>query len=184
MAEKERLVFSPSVEGLFVRGVGSKLTLAIRNEIRAVGIDLDKPLLAAYPVDTYHRAINIVAQRVYPELTAEKAHFEIGSRMIYGLVETLIGKGLVGFAKVVGPRRSLMKVATTSKTSTNFSQNEAREIGPNEVEIIAYPYVGLPELMQGAMVASAEVAGAKNARCDISSWDPKSEKLVLRVRWD
>lgn len=181
---KERLMFSPTVEGLFVRAVGNRLTPAIRNEIRAVGIDLDKPLLAAYPVDQYQRAVTIVANRLYPELPPERAHFEIGKRTVYGLIETVIGKGLGAFAKMVGPRRSLLRVAITSKTSTNFNIVDAQEISPNEIEITSTNYVGRPQLMQGCMVAAAEVAGAKNAACEIVSFDSSAERLVLRVRWD
>ncbi len=49
MAPTEQIEFSQSVEGLFIKGLGSTLTPVMRDQLRAKGLDLDRPLRPGYP---------------------------------------------------------------------------------------------------------------------------------------
>ena len=53
----EPVVFTPSVESLFVHGL--RLSFPAREELRALGLDLDRPLLPSYPLATWERAVKV-----------------------------------------------------------------------------------------------------------------------------
>ena len=60
----ERLIFSPTVEALLLRGVGDRMTPALEEGIRVLGIDIKKALLPAYPVDTWLKVLDLVGKTV------------------------------------------------------------------------------------------------------------------------
>ena len=61
----EKLWFSQAIEGLFIRGLGARLTPDVRAKISAEGIDLGK-LQPAYPIEQIHRAARAVLPTLWP----------------------------------------------------------------------------------------------------------------------
>lgn len=178
----ERSVFAPTVEGL-VRGVGSALTDATRAELRALGIDLDRPLKPGYPAVMWHRALEIIAREVYPGVSPSEAHFKMGLRTVHGLNDTLLGKAMLAMLRVIGPRRALQRLPVNAKIGTNFVVWSLTELSPNEVELVGAPFMGYAEVMQGAVFALIELAGGPNPRVDITEYDRGAERMVLRASW-
>jgi uncharacterized protein (TIGR02265 family) len=183
MNTPERLVFSPSVEALVVRGVGAKMTPALKAELGTLGFNLDKPLLPAYPSDDWQKAVDAIARALHPELSMGEAQRKLGESTVYGFEQTVLGKAMVALSRIIGPRRALHRFPTMSRSSNNFSRMEAREVAPNDFELICEPYVGWPEYVQGCIRAVVDVCGGKEARVDLVSHSPETERIVLRATW-
>ncbi len=181
MSHPERLVFAPSVEGLLVKGL--ELTPETLGELRALGIDLGRPLLPAYPAELWHRALHLVAERVYPTLSLPEAYRRMGERTVYGLDGTLLGKAMLAMARVIGPRRMLVRLPNSVKSGSNFAQLDAKELAPNAFLLTSQPYMGYGEFMQGSVSAAIDIAGAKQGSVEIVEYDRPAEKLVLRASW-
>ncbi len=179
----ERLVFSSSVEGLLKYGLAGRMTPELKDGLKELGINLDRPLLPAYPSSQWMSAVELVAKQIYPELPEAEAHFKLGESQVFGIMDTFLGKGLGAFARLAGPKRSLLRFPSTSKTSTNFSKMEARELGPNEVEITSHPYEGRPEYLLGCVSGAIIIAGGKDPKVRIISHDKKAERAVLAATW-
>src|SRR4051794_26244070 len=109
MATPERLVFSPSVEALLMRGVGNQMTPGLKAQLRNVGIDLDRPLLPAYPSDTWQTAVGVIAKTLHPHLSMGQAQWKLGESTVYGFEQTVLGKAMVALSKLIGPRRALLR---------------------------------------------------------------------------
>lgn len=180
MNKSERLVFSTSVEGL-VKGL--VLEPPVRAELRTLGIDVDRPLLPAYSAELWHRALHLVAQRVYPTLSIAEAYRKMGERTVYGMEDTLLGKATLAMAKLVGPRRMLLRLPNSAKSGSNFAQLEVRELAPNEFLLTSHPYMGYAEFMQGSVRAAIEICGAPKGTVEIVEHDRVTEKLVMRATW-
>jgi uncharacterized protein (TIGR02265 family) len=178
----ERAVFAPTVEGL-VRGLGSKLSEPTLAELRKLGLDLDQPLKPGYPALMWHQALKLIAAEVYPGLTAEEAHFQMGARTVSGLDETLVGKAMLGLIRLIGPRRALQRLPTSSKVGTNFMTVTLTEQGPTDVLLTSHPFMGYAEVMQGSVHSILTVAGAKDPRVEIVEYDRGTERMTLRVQW-
>lgn len=179
----ERLVFANSIEGLFIRGVGPQLTPEIRTELRKVGIDVEKPLLPAYPSQTYQRAIDVLVTHLHPKLSVGEAQFKLGERAVFGVTDTFVGRSGIAFAKLIGTKRSLMRFPVSSMSSTNFAKMEAREVGPQSIEIVTCPIDGHIEFLKGCVSAVVVLTGGKDPTFDVTDHDVKAERAVLRVSW-
>ncbi|MDQ3263688.1 MAG: DUF2378 family protein [Myxococcota bacterium] len=182
MNPAERFVFAPTVEGL-VRGVGAQLNGTTKSELRELGIDLDRPLKPGYPAVMWHRALEVIARDVCPGLEASEAHFRLGSRTVYGLDDTLVGKAMLAMIRLIGPRRTLLRLPTSAKIGTNFVGLTLTELAPNDFELVSRPFMGYAEVMQGSVHAVIEISGAPNPRVDIVDYDRTAEQMTLRAKW-
>lgn len=183
MKADERLVFSPSVEALLIRGVGEQLTDEMREQVREMGIDLSRPLLPAYSTGVWNRVVDHIAVSLHPDRPMAEAQYALGQSTVYGFERTTLGKAMVAVSKLIGPRRALLRFAGSSRSSNNYSSMEAREISPNEIEMIANPFEGDPEYVRGCLCALIDLTGGKNGDVEVISHDREQERLVLRARW-
>ncbi len=180
MNKSERLVFSTSVEGLMK---GMALEASVRAELRELGIDVDRPLLPAYPAELWHRALHLIAQRVHPTMSIAEAYRRMGERTVYGMEDTLLGRATLAMAKLVGPRRMLLRLPNSAKSGSNFARLEVQELSPTEFLLTSQPYMGYAEFMQGSVRAAIEICGAPKGTVEIVDHDRRTEQLVLRASW-
>jgi uncharacterized protein (TIGR02265 family) len=180
---QERLVFSPSVEALLMRGVGHRMTPGLQEQLRELGIDLGKPLLPAYPTEVWERAVEVVARALHPDLSMAEAQWKLGESTVYGFEQTVLGKAMVALSKLIGPRRALLRFPTMSKSSNNYSSMSLRELAANDFEVVCEPFVGWSEYVQGCIRAVLDVTGAKDPRVELVSHAREAERIVLRASW-
>src|SRR5688572_15546545 len=109
-APTEEVIFAGAVEGLFFKGLGERVTPELQEELKAIGIDLTRDLLPAYPRKVWNAAIPIAAQHAFPMLDVSQAHIRLGRAIIDGFKRTLLGSALAGMAKVLGPMRTLARM--------------------------------------------------------------------------
>jgi uncharacterized protein (TIGR02265 family) len=76
-------------EGLFIRAL--KVRGPICQRLAAVGFDCQK-MEPTYPVDVWRKSVQVAATEYYPTLPLNEAQFQLGSRMLQGYLETLVGK--------------------------------------------------------------------------------------------
>lgn len=183
MQQQERLVFSPSVEALLIRGVGDRLTPQLKRELVKLGFDIDQPLLPAYSATAWQKAVDLIATELYPDVSMPQAQRSLGESTVHGFERTTLGKAMVAVSKLIGSRRALMRFAGSSRSSNNYSRMEARELSPNEIEFLCMPYDGWPEFVAGCLTALVEMTGGKSPKSTIVSHDRDTERLVLRISW-
>jgi uncharacterized protein (TIGR02265 family) len=183
MNTPERLIFSASVEALLLRGVAGKITPRLDQQLRELGIDLSRPLLPAYPSATWQKAVDLVAQEVHPGVPMGEAQKLLGASTVYGWEQTLVGKAMFAITKLYGPRRLLLRFPVMSRSSNNFSSMQAKELGPNQVELTCYPYEGHPSYVVGCIQAVATVAGAREPKVEVTQHDTQGERITLQVSW-
>ncbi len=183
MSSPERLVFSPSVEALLVRGVGDRMTPQLQERLRALGIDVGKPLLPAYPLDKWQEAVDAVAAALYPGVAMKEAQWKLGESTVLGFEKTMLGKAMVGVSRVIGPRRALLRFPSMSRSSNNYSTMTANEVAPGNIEMVCDPYVGWPEYVQGCLHAVMQMCGAQEPKVELVEHSPQKERLVLRALW-
>ena len=181
-AGNEEVIFAGAVEGLFIKGLGHRVTMELQAELRAVGLDLSRQLLPAYPRKVWNAAIPLAAAHVWPELPVAEAHVLLGRAIIDGFKETLLGKALAGMARVLGPMRTLGRMRQNYRTGGNYNETTLTPEGPTQVRFwINEPYLH-PGYVQGMLQGSLEISGARNGSVEVISVDDKG--ATYRVRWD
>lgn len=180
----ERYVYTQLVEGLFLRALGSRLNEDARSQLRATGIDIDTKLKDKYPSEDFLRGQEIVARAVYPHLALQDAYYQMGLDMVQGLTDTLIGRAAAAVARIVGPRRAMMRVAASTETSTSFTKASSKELSPTSVEMIFDNYDGHEAFSRGCFMGALRVMRAKNPQCAVTLHDKAKEHLQMLISWD
>ncbi|MFZ5446759.1 MAG: DUF2378 family protein [Myxococcota bacterium] len=181
MRPPEQIEFAPSIEGLFIKGVGAQLTPALKNKLRAEGLDLDKPLRPGYPAADFHRWIEMTAAALYPDEPREEAVRLLGHRAVTGLEEGLIGKAVAAALKLIGPKRGLQRADRIFKGNNNYQTATLLDLSENDAKLKLSEVFGLPTYYQGVFEASMAIIGTKNLKVKLLASPPPG--AMLHITW-
>jgi uncharacterized protein (TIGR02265 family) len=181
-SEPTHLEFQNTIEGVLLRTLGPQLNTELREKLRKEGLDVDKPLLPAYPAADFHRWVRVAAAHVWPNVPETEAVRAFGRRTVDGLAETLLGKAFKISATLLGPRRSLHRITRTFRTNNNYIDVAVVELGPTSLDLTFNEVHGLPTYYQGVLEGGVSATGAKNHRVNLLGDAGRGAKY--RVEWD
>jgi len=182
-APTEKVVFDHTVEGLFLKALGKRLTPRIKERLREVGIDLQaKRLQPAYPFDSWMAALRIAADEVFPGVPEDRAMFQVGELMIAGYQQTVMGKALLGMMRVLGPRRILQRAQQSFRSGNNYTETRLTEVDATTVDVWVNHIGTYPTFTSGILYAGVSAAGGKQVEVQVLGFDGK-EGGTYRVRW-
>ena len=177
MSGDEPLAYSSMVEGLR-RALGSRVDESAHRRFEELGIPMRGKLLPAYPRDVWLKVSIYAGQLLNPGLDAKAQRVALGRRFVRGYAETMVGKALVAAMRVLGSKRSLMRLERSFRTGNNYSRAVFREgEGGIEIDILGAPY---PEWYEGMVMESLEITGAKNISLTTLKYEPP-ELTTYRV---
>ncbi|MFZ5439923.1 MAG: DUF2378 family protein [Myxococcota bacterium] len=177
----ERLWFSTVIEAVFIKGLGAKMTPKLKAELRAAHIDLDR-LQPAYPVESVKRVFKVVVTELYAGVDEAEALRQLGAQSMKGYGETLIGKALLQILKLIGVRRSLLRMHTSMRSGNNYLETFSNVVGPNCIELRFSDVTGMPSFYQGILEEGGRMAHARNLRVTTAVSEPPGH--TFRVEWD
>lgn len=129
----EAVIFSSAVEG-FVKSLGGKFPIHLREEFTKLGINLDQPA-PAYTLDVWERAMRLVAQDLHADEPENERYRIMGRDFIKGYIQTAFGKAALAFTRLIGPRRTLHRMSHNFRSAANYIGCEAKDLGPRHVEL-------------------------------------------------
>lgn len=175
----EKLVFGHSVEA-FLRAVRPALNASFADELKRLGIDTAKPLLPAYPVDVLREALLLGAKKLNPSLSDHDALVALGRRYVEGYGETLVGKALRTAIRLIGPKRTLERLAKQFRTANNYSETKVTQQAPGRA-LLWCNDVSHPAWYEGLIAGTLEVTGATSVTVTLSRHD--AEGAFFDVTW-
>lgn len=181
MDQGEDVVFGNTVESLFLKGVGSRMTPRCYERVKEIGIDLQGKLKAYYPRQMYYACARAVANELFPLVSEDVAMFELGRAFMKGFEETMIGRAMLSAVRLMGPRRALRKMTQTFRSSNNYLTTELREIAPGHAELTLSETSGSPGYFHGVLYSGLVTAGAKNLTFERKDFDGK--RCTFEIRW-
>ena len=165
----EQVLFSTAVESLYRQALKGRLSEVLKLRLRHAGLDLNRPLLPAYPRKVWVRSLELTAEELYPGLAREEAMAHLGEAFIQGYSNTLVGSAVMSMSRLLGPGRTLARLTRSLRTANNYSEARLTAHAPNRYAL----WVNEPEdtegFMEGVLQAGLRMAGAR-------------EPLVQRVR--
>lgn len=181
-APEVEVIFAGAVEGLFFNGLGSRVTPALKADLRGIGLDLDNALLPAYPRTVWNAALALAVKHVWPDVDAGEGHYRLGRAIIDGFRETRLGFALAGVARVLGPMRTLNRMRQNLRTGANYNEISLTPQGSKEVLFwINEPFIN-PGYFKGMLLGSLDISGARNSSVDVVSVDDAG--TTYRVKWE
>lgn len=189
----EPIVFSSAVEAL-QKSFGARLTPELKAKLRTIGVDVDRPP-AAVSLATWLDVIELVGAALLPDTPTEERYRLLGREYIRGFVQTALGFATVSMAKLMGAKRTMLRMGRNFRTSANYIDADAKELGEREVEIHTRIAPGMEgrvpanvesiiQYRRGVLEQTLEELGAKNAKVDVLAHDLGSLSASYRVRWD
>jgi uncharacterized protein (TIGR02265 family) len=175
-----RLIYTPTFEGLFLIAARGRLSAGAIDQLRAAGLDLGKPLLPGYPARTFTDSVHIAAADLFPGVPRDEAVRRVGEMSLDGYASTLVGRGLFGLLRVLGVRRSILRLARNMGGGTNFLQASAEALGPTDFRAEISDVTGLPTFYQGVLGRAAALLG-QAVQVDIERGDPPG--CIYRLHW-
>jgi uncharacterized protein (TIGR02265 family) len=156
------LVFSQTVEAFLRDAFGDKMTPALQLKIKAVGIDLSKPLDPAYPLAIVEDAIELVAHEAFPALPRPQALVKLGRLQIEAFSRTLIGRATIPVFKVLvrDDLRSLKWIARGFRQANNYVETRVERVGEGHYRLWFNDAGRLPEVIQGILEGGSAMVGS------------------------
>lgn len=176
----DKVVFEQTIEGLFVRGLGSRVTPPLKARLRDAGLDLDAKLLPAYPFEVWMRTLEVTARGLFPELPVEQAMFRVGESFIDGYRETFLGRAVLGMIRVLGPRRTLLRATQNFRSGNNYTDTKITEVDPTTIDLWMNEVGPWPTFTAGIIHAGMVATGA-TPKIDIRDHD--GHACTFRVSW-
>jgi|GEM_PF-1466338 len=181
VAAVEDVVFGNTVEALFLKALGSRLTPRCYERAAAAGIDLRGKLKPFYPREPYYAAVRAVAEELFPELDPERRLFEMGLAFMSGFDQTLLGKAILAAVRLIGARRMLAKMTDKFRSSNNYMKTEMVERAPGDIELTLSQTSGAPAYFEGVLTYGLRVAGAKEVH--ISRLKEDGTHCTFAIKW-
>lgn len=176
------LIFNHTLQGLFARTFHQGVPAELKAQLRSVGVDLDKPLLPAYPVQTWCRCVELSAPVAFPRERRELAWRKLGERMIDGYQDSMIGSAMFSMLRLLGPKRMLQRAQKNFRTGNNYSEVRITEVSPNVLDLwFNETDEPLRYFTSGLVLAGMRVGGAEEPQVDIVDKDAKG--FTLRATW-
>ena len=180
MTEQD-VVFGNTVDGLFHKRLGARITPALRQQLKAEGLDLDAPLQSAYPRVRYFHFVQLAADALFPGTSRDAALEELGRQFMHGYAETLVGRAALAMGRLLGPRRMLARMGHNMRTSNNYLQVRFSEHGPADVELWLSETSGVPSYFRGVLAAGTELCGGHDVQVAVAGGEGRAASF--RVRW-
>jgi uncharacterized protein (TIGR02265 family) len=189
---KEPVAFDQLMEGLLIHAMKDRLDLAARQKLLALGVDISRPLLSAYPLVTLLGTLKLCAELRYPELPREEARYQLGLRTLEGFGSTPMGKALFGMARTWGARRMLSHMTRVLQTGINFARARSRDLPNGDVEVTVEvlsefrdsinhrPGVD-PYFVRGIIAQLVEISGIRVPVTLLPPTDPAGLSFTYRV---
>ena len=131
------VIFRHTVEAMIQRVLLRRnlLTPALAQDLKALGLDVTRP--HDVPLAVWQSVLRHVSKLVAPGQPEDAALEELGREVLRGYADTLVGKGTLLVAKMLGPRRALLRIGETWATAGDAYRITITEKSPREIEALA-----------------------------------------------
>ena len=176
-------MFGPTLEGLFIRGLADKVDEPLRQRLAAEGLDLSQPLLPGYSRAVVNRCIGLTASHLYPDLPAAEAWYQVGKHVAAGIKKTTMGSAVMALIRLVGPRRSVLRMPRTFSGTNNYMQVALRELSATQFELDLRPSSEQPSYMKAVIEDILTHAGAQQLSVAIKHHDVAQALATYSISW-
>lgn len=166
-----------AVEGMFVRAL--QPTGAFAEELRALGVDV-KRLEATYPTQVWQASIGVARRHAAAHLPEAAGYQLLGEKFIGGFFDTLVGKMIAVGLPLLGPGKTLQRLARTWAAAQPNLKVETQQETEQSWRITLREQGILADFCAGIFVGGLTRTGVKP---DVQVVERSEHHCVLQVRW-
>jgi uncharacterized protein (TIGR02265 family) len=177
---EDRMVFSTAVEGLLRHALRGQVSPKLRERLYLLGLDIDRPLLPAYPVAVWEKCLRVIVEETYPGVPPEDAFRQLAERHVDGYGQTLVGRAVFRVMRLLGPRRFMQRMPQMLRSSDNYTEAELEEQGPTTYEMRMNSVLDLPGYSEALFESLLRVSGAESVRAVLTEVEDGSSTYLIR----
>jgi len=178
---QDKLFFGHSVSGLFQKALGARVTPELRTRLRDTGIDLDKPLLPAYPAPVFVRCVELAGDALFPNQPRTEQLYEMGRITVQGFAQIELGSAMFDHLKVMTPERSMQRLERSLRAAMNLISVTFHPKSPTEFELQLNDVVGIPDFFRGLVEGGSSAAG-RTSSVTVSRLEGEGCVLLYRAQ--
>lgn len=181
MEDERRFFSAEAAEGLLKGPLKQRLPASARERLKEAGLDLDAPLPKGISAARWRKYVDIVAEALDPEATKPEGHRQVANLLLDAYTQTLLGKGFLVFARVLGPKQLVDRVhQRMSRRKSRNAQLTKHDDGDFELWL---KEAAVSTAFTEALLRSAlERLGARDV--EVKHLRRKEEGCFYRVTWD
>lgn len=180
-APEQRRVYAAWFEGMLLRSFGQRLTPALISDLRAAGLDLERPLADHYPASLRLAALRLLREHLLSAMSDEQAWHALGHAAVDGFIQTLVGKAFAIVFRTLGPRALMKRAGSVMASASNYVSGETVELGPFRWEARLEGADLPPAYYRGLVLAALEICKVKDPQIQLVSH--VGEQVVLSCTW-
>jgi uncharacterized protein (TIGR02265 family) len=174
----DQLVFNNTIEAL-LRSVRDRLTPRMKEQLRALGLDVDRKLDPGYPADRWASFVKFIAAQLYPGVGEPEALRQIGARTVDAYAEGLVGSALFTVLRLAGPDRTIGRMTKNFRTGSNYVETKSTQLGPHRYEIWFNDVSGVPGFYIGMLESGMRHSGARDPVATVSKTEGAQCSFVI-----
>jgi uncharacterized protein (TIGR02265 family) len=182
-APESRLFWGHTLDAMFVRAFPPAAVPGLVARYRALGLDLERPLLPAYDYAIWRQCLAAQREAVLPGVAPGEGAFQQGARYVAAYFErTLVGGPLLFLLRTIGPRRSFDRMARNFRSANNFSDVRFTVTDASSGELwVNDVFSDSPDYIRGMLIEGMRLAGTPDLKLETLSHE--GDAATFRVRW-
>lgn len=168
------------LEGLFVRGLGARLTPAHREQLARLGLPVDR-LREASSDEVLLEALRLVGPLVAPDAPFERQQHQLGVQAVVGYFDTSLGYLFSAALQLSGPARGVRHLDRNLRMLTNSLHATVLEQGASEAVVEVQPVGALAHFVVGVLDGSGSLARDGKAGAHLVALE--GERCQVRLFW-
>ncbi len=172
-------IASSSFEGMFIRAL--KVDEVVAGKLREIGFDV-KRMEPSYSVEVWRNALQVAGREYYPNLTPAAAEFELGTRMVNGYFETLIGKVLNAAMPFLSADTLCLRLPRffSSGIEGPVKVPVVKKVGERHYTVTLFGEQGVPWFTAGAVDATLRLVKVKPV---VQVAEMKADSFTVEMTW-
>ena len=170
------------VKGVFGRALAPQLDDALKQQLKAIGIDVAPPYAPHYARQAWLDGLALVAQAFFPtEADAQTRLRKLGGQLVKGLADSgKINSTALTMAKLFGAKRVLKELVSQAAAGTNYLQFDLQFPSSREA-VLRFNDAAVGDFLGGALQAVLSAVGAKNPQ--VVAQRGEDDRAELALKW-
>jgi len=172
-------IASSTFEGMFIRALKVEGTVAAK--MKEAGFDAVR-MEPSYTVDVWRKCLQIAAAHYYPAQSPSAAEFSLGSKMVEGYLETIVGKMIKAAMPFLSADSLCMRLPRffSSGIVGAVKQPEVSKLGERHYKVTLFGDQGVPWFTAGAIDTTLRLTKVKPT---VTAVDVKAESFSCDITW-
>ncbi len=155
------------------------LSLEFDRELKALGFDASRP--TEVTLDMWETLMRRSAKRLSPQKTEADALNDLGREQLRGYTEGLVGRALSTLLRLIGPRRTMLRMMENYRTADSVTEVKSTELSPTAIELEFSSDFNMPTYVSGLMEETLVMLRAKDPKVEFKKQATGS--TVFSVSW-